>query len=224
MSENKESTRAGYGKALMVLGEKMQDVVVLTADLCDSTKTNAFRDKYPERFFEMGIAEANMFSVSAGLATAGKIPFASTFGVFAAGRSLDQIRVGIAYSNLNVKIGATHCGIHVGEDGASHQALEDIAIMRTLPNMAVIAPCDAVQAEKATIAAAQHDGPVYLRLGRNKIPVITDEKSEFEIGKADVLRKGKDATIIACGNHVHLSLVAAEKLKKERYLDVQGTS
>lgn len=207
------STRAGLGEALLELSNN-EDVVVLTADLCASTKTGAFREKCPTRFFNVGVAEANMISVAAGLADVGKIPFATTFGVFAPGRSLDQIRVGIAYANLNVKIASTHCGIHTGADGASHQATEDIAIMRSLPNMTVIVPCDFVEAKKATLAAAKHIGPVYLRLGRNKIPIITDLGSPFEIGKAEVFRKGNDCTIIACGLHVHLALVAAEELAK----------
>lgn len=210
-----DSTRAGFGQGLLELGEQNQNVVVLTADLCGSTKTNLFRDRFPNRFFELGVAEANMVSVATGLANVGKIPFATTFGVFMPGRSLDQIRVGVAYANMNVKLAATHCGLHTGMDGASHQATEDIAIMRSMPNVTVIAPCDFAEARKATIAAANIEGPVYLRLGRNKIPIITDNNCPFEIGRAEVFKDGKDVAIIACGVHVHLAMVAAEELEKE---------
>ena len=216
----KNSTRSGLGKGLLELGEKNNDVVVLTADLCESTQTNLFKEKFPNRFFECGVAEANMISIAAGLASVGKIPFATTFGVFAPGRNLDQIRVSVCYSDFNVKIASTHCGLNTGEDGASHQATEDIALMRSMPNMKVVVPCDFVEAKKATIAAGTIKGPFYLRYGRNKIPIITNDDTPFKIGKAEVFKKGKDVTIIACGLHVYEALVAAKQLEKDK-IDAQ---
>ncbi|MCR4402079.1 MAG: transketolase family protein [Firmicutes bacterium] len=211
----KVATRAAYGKALVKLGEVNPDVVVLDADLAKSTKTDEFAARFPGRFFDMGIAEADMMGTAAGLAAAGKIPFASTFAVFAAGRAFDQVRQVIGYTGLNVKICATHGGITVGEDGASHQSVEDIALMRAIPGMTVIVPADAVETEKAVFAAARHKGPVYIRLGRSGVPVIFDEGYSFEIGRAAVLREGGDVTFIACGALVSSCLEAASRLATE---------
>ena len=211
----KIATRAAYGKALVKLGEANPDVVVLDADLAKSTKTDEFAARFPERFFEMGIAEADMMGTAAGLAASGKIPFASTFAVFAAGRAFDQVRQVIGYPGLNVKIGATHGGITVGEDGASHQSIEDVALMRAIPGMTVIVPADAVEAEKAVFAAARHKGPVYMRFGRSGVPVIFDDGYNFEIGRAALLREGGDVTIIACGVTVSFALEAASRLAEE---------
>ena len=208
----KQATREAYGQALEALGAVRQDVVVLDADLSKSTKTNMFQNKYPERFFNMGIAEQNLMGVAAGLAAAGKVPFASTFAVFATGRAYDQIRNSICYPRLNVKIAATHAGITVGEDGGSHQALEDINLMRGLPNMTVLVPADGPEAYKAVMAAAEHEGPVYIRLGRSAVPTITDPDEEFVIGKGKCLREGADVTIIACGMMVAVALDAAALL------------
>ena len=209
------SQRSYYGKALVELGEKNENVVVLDADLGNSTKTIEFAKKYPERFFQCGIAEQNMMGTAAGLATEGKIAFASTFAVFATGRCWDQIRQSIAYPRLNVKIAATHCGISVGGDGASHQALEDIALMRALPNMTVICPADANEAYKATIAAANIDGPCYIRMGRSDFPMVTEESAPFKIGKVTVMKKGKDVTLVGSGQMVSVCLEAAEILKED---------
>ncbi len=208
-------TRDGFGEGLLYLGETNENVVVLSADLTDSTRAGWFKKKFPERFFSMGVSEQDMICTAAGLALSGKIPFASTFGVFAAGRAWDQIRVSVAYMNLNVKIAGTHGGISVGEDGPTHQAIEEITLMRALPNMTVIVPCDALEARKATIAAAFHKGPVYLRLGREKEPCITKKGSTFQIGKADMLKDGRDATIIACGHETYEAVMASEKLESE---------
>ncbi len=207
--------RDGYGRGLVELGKKNENVVVLCCDLTDSTRAGWFKEKFPERFIEVGVAEQNMSGIAAGLSFAGKIPFISSYAVFSPGRNWDQIRVSICYSNANVKIGGAHAGISVGPDGATHQALEDIAITRCLPNMTVVVPADAIQAEKATIASASIKGPVYLRFGREKGPVITTDKTPFKIGKADVYRQGKDVAIIAAGIMVYEALIAAEKLEKD---------
>ena len=204
-----------YGKALADLAAKRGDVVVLDADLAGSTKTSDFKKVAPERFVEVGIAEQNMIGIAAGLAASGKVAFASTFGVFASGRCWEQIRLAAAYPNLNVKIVATHCGISVGEDGASHQALEDMAIMRALPNMTVISPADAYEAYAATMAIADRPGPVYMRMGRTEFPTIMPEDTVFEIGKARVMREGSDVTLIGCGQMVSSCMEAAEALAKE---------
>ncbi len=209
-----KATRKAYGETLAKIGRNKK-IVVLSADLSPSTKTNIFEEKYPERGFQCGVAEQNMVGMAAGLATEGKIPFVSSFAAFVPARTVDQIRVSVCYSKLNVKFASTHAGLTVGEDGATHQMLEDIAIMRALPNMTVIVPCDAAQTSKAVVEAARMDGPVYLRLGRSKVPCVTDEKSSFRIGKADVLRKGKDITIIACGIMVAKALEAADRLKQK---------
>lgn len=212
---DKIATREAYGNALAEFGQDSR-IVVLDADLSKSTKTDNFRKKFPERFFNMGIAEGNMMATAAGMAACGKIVFASTFAMFAAGRAFEQIRNSICYPKLNVKIGATHAGLSVGEDGASHQAIEDIAIMRAIPNMTVISPADAVETRYAVKAAIEHDGPVYLRLGRLNVPVIYDESSyKYEIGKGITLSEGNDATIIATGLMVHAALEAKALLQQE---------
>ncbi|MBU4149692.1 MAG: transketolase family protein [Candidatus Omnitrophica bacterium] len=208
-------TRDGFGEGVLELGAKRQDIVVLSADLTDSTRAGWFKKKFPERFFSMGVSEQDMISTAAGFALAGKRPFACTFGVFAAGRAWDQIRVSVAYMDLNVVIIGTHGGISVGPDGPTHQAIEEITLMRVLPNMTVLVPCDAIEAKKATIASASHEGPVYIRLGRSGVPVITKPEDSFVIGKANVLKKGNDVTIIACGCEVYEALLAHDTLKKE---------
>ncbi|MDP6685731.1 MAG: transketolase family protein [Candidatus Omnitrophota bacterium] len=208
-------TRDGFGEGLVELGEKRKDIVALCADLTESTRVSWFKKKFPDRFFSMGVSEQDMIGTAAGFALAGKTPFAATFGVFAAGRAWDQVRVSVAYMNLNVKIAGTHGGISVGPDGPTHQAIEEITLMRVLPNMTVIVPCDWIEAKKATIASASYKGPVYLRLGRGKEPTITKEQDLFEIGKANVLRKGNDVAIIACGHEVHEALLAHDTLKKK---------
>jgi transketolase len=214
MSQN-IATREAYGSALAEFGGN-PGIIVLDADLSKSTKTDTFKKKYPERFFNMGIAEGNMMAVAAGIATCGKTVFASTFAIFAAERACEQVRNSICYAKLNVKIGATHAGITVGEDGASHQAIEDIAIMRSLPNMTVISPCDAVETRHAVKAAIEHDGPVYLRLGRLGVPVLFDASTyEFELGKGITVKEGADVTIVATGLMVHTALEARELLAAE---------
>ena len=214
MSEGKKiATRESYGNALAELGKEHEDVVVLDADLAAATKTGVFKKAFPERHIDCGIAECNMIGVAAGLSTTGKVPFASSFAMFAAGRAFEQVRNSVGYPKLNVKIGATHAGISVGEDGASHQCNEDIALMRTIPGMVVINPSDDVEAKAAVKAAYEHQGPVYLRFGRLAVPVINDRPDyHFELGKGVVLREGKDLTIIATGLPVANCLEAAEKL------------
>jgi len=208
------ATRQAYGEALAEFGAD-ERIVVLDADLSKSTKTDVFQKKYPNRHFNMGIAEANMMCTAAGLASCGKIVFASSFAIFAAGRAFEMVRNSICYPNFNVKIGATHAGISVGEDGASHQAIEDIALMRSLPNMSVISPCDAVSSRFAVKAAIEHEGPVYLRFGRLAVPQIYDENTEFEFGKGVLLRDGSDVTIIANGLMVQYALEAAKILQEQ---------
>lgn len=217
MSEVKKiATRESYGNALAELGAEYKDLVVLDADLAGATKTGVFKKAFPDRHIDCGIAEGNMMGVAAGLAAAGKIPFASTFAMFAAGRAFEQVRNSIGYPHLNVKIGATHAGISVGEDGASHQCNEDIALMRTIPGMTVINPADDVEAKAAVRAAIEHDGPVYLRFGRLAVPVINDPASyKFELGKGITMREGKDVTIIATGLEVSESLEAAKLLEAD---------
>lgn len=207
-------TREAYGEALATLGERYE-FLVLDADLSKATQTVRFAKKYPERFFNMGISEGDMMSTAAGIASTGKTVFASTFAMFAAGRAYEQIRNSIAYTNLNVKIGATHGGVLIGEDGASHQCIEDISLMRTIPNMTVIVPCDQYSVQKAVEAAILHEGPVYLRFGRASAPpVYTAENARFEIGRGNVLRDGSDVTIIAIGDLVAEAVLAAEMLEK----------
>lgn len=214
MSEVKKiATRESYGNALTELGKEFDNLVVLDADLAGATKTGVFKKAFPERHFDCGIAESNMMGIAAGLAVSGKVPFASSFAMFAAGRAFEQVRNSIGYPHLNVKIGATHAGISVGEDGATHQCNEDIALMRTIPGMTVINPSDDVEAKAAVRAAYELDGPVYLRFGRLPVPVINDKPDyKFEIGKGIVLREGKDVAIIATGLCVASALEAAEKL------------
>lgn len=212
----KKATRESYGEALAELGEKYENLYVLDADLAAATKTGIFKKKFPERHIDCGIAEANMMGIAAGLATTGKIPFASSFAMFAAGRAFEIVRNSIGYPHLNVKIGATHAGISVGEDGATHQCNEDIALMRTIPGMTVIDPCDDVEARAAVEAAININGPVYMRFGRLAVPVINDKATyKFELGKGVTLRDGKDVTIIATGLLVNEALVAAEELAKD---------
>lgn len=217
MSDVKKiATRESYGNALVELGKQHEDVVVLDADLAAATKTVMFKNAFPERHIDCGIAECNMISVAAGLATTGMVPFASSFAMFAAGRAFEQIRNSVGYPKLNVKIGATHAGISVGEDGATHQCNEDIALMRTIPGMVVINPSDDVEAKAAVKAAYEHNGPVYLRFGRLAVPVINNEEEyTFELGKGITLKDGKDVTIIATGLPVSESLEAAEMLEKD---------
>lgn len=208
------ATREAYGKTLVELVEN-KDIVVLDADLAGATKTAMFKKACPERFFDMGIAEGDMMGTAAGLAVSGKIPFASTFAIFAAGRGFEQIRNSICYPNINVKIAATHAGVTVGEDGGSHQAIEDISLMRSLPNMVVLNPADAVEARQMVLAAAEYVGPMYLRFGRAATPVIHDDSYKFELGKGEVVKEGKDVSIIATGIMVAKALEAAETLKSE---------
>ncbi|MDD5681331.1 MAG: transketolase family protein [Candidatus Omnitrophica bacterium] len=210
-----ESTRNGFGKGLIELGKTNKNVIVLTADLTDSVRAHWFKKEFPERFFSFGVAEQNMIGAAAGFALSGKIPYACTFGVFAAGRAWDQIRVSVDYMNLNVKIVGTHAGISVGEDGYTHQALEEITLMRVLPNMTMIVPSDFEEARKATIRAAAWKGPVYIRLGRNASPVLTEENDPFDIGKGIIVRDGRDVTIVACGQMLYEAIKAAELLSKK---------
>lgn len=213
--ENKKATRESYGEKLAELGEKNEKIVVLDADLSTATKTSIFAKKFPKRFFDMGISEQDMMSTAAGFSTCGQIPYVSTFAVFAAGRAYDQIRNSICYPNLNVKICATHAGISVGEDGATHQMLEDISMMRTLPNMTVISVSDDIQTKWAVEEISKIDGPVYLRLGRLASPIIYDENQKFEIGKGIQIGDGVDATIFATGLMVPEAIMAKEELTKE---------
>ena len=215
MKEEKKATRQSYGEALLSLGEENEKVVVLDADLAGATKTELFAKKFPDRFFDMGIAEANMIATAAGLATCGKIPYASTFAVFAAGRAYDQIRNSVCYPNLNVKICATHAGITVGEDGATHQMIEDISLMRTLPNMTVISTSDDVETKWAVKEIAKMQGPVYLRLARLATPILYEETQSFSIGKAIQIGEGTDATVFATGVVVAEALKAKELLEKK---------
>ncbi|MDP8234221.1 MAG: transketolase family protein [Candidatus Saelkia tenebricola] len=210
-----KSTRGGFGDALLEIGKLDEKVVVLSADLTESVRAGAFKASFPDRFFSFGVSEQDMISAAAGFALEGKIPFACTFGVFASGRPWDQIRISVAYMNLNVNIVGTHAGITVGPDGATHQALEEITLMRVLPNMTVIVPCDYYEAYKATKAAVNYPGPVYLRLTRNNVPFITNEDDEYKIGEAAVLKEGDDLTIIACGQMTSICLEAADILKQE---------
>ena len=211
----KRATRESYGEALVKLGKECPNVVVLDADLAAATKTGSFKKAFPERFYDCGIAECNMMGIAAGLSTTGIVPFASTFAMFAAGRAYEIVRNAIGYPHMNVKIGATHAGITVGEDGATHQCCEDIALMRTVPGMVVINPCDDVEAKKAVFAAYKHNGPVYMRFGRLAVPVVNDEDYEFEIGKGVLLKEGTDVTIVATGLEVSEALKAYDILKEQ---------
>ena len=211
----KIATRDAYGQTLIELGNEREDIVVMDADLAAATKTGMFKKAHPDRFFNAGIAEGNMMSIAAGLASCGKTVFASSFAMFAAGRAFEQIRNSIAYPHLNVKIAASHAGISVGEDGATHQCCEDIGIMRTIPGMVILNPADGPEAKAAVRAAANYDGPVYLRLGRLAVPVFNDEDVDFEIGKGKVMREGTDVTIIATGLEVNEAMIAADTLAAE---------
>ncbi|MEK7183913.1 MAG: transketolase family protein [Patescibacteria group bacterium] len=204
--------RNGYGQGLLLAGQRYKDVVALCADLTESTRTQAFAEAFPDRFVQIGVAEQNLATVASGMAAAGKIPFITSYAVFSPGRNWEQIRTTICYNNQPVKIIGSHAGVSVGPDGATHQALEDMAIMRVLPGMTVIAPCDHYEAERATLAAAGHDGPVYIRLAREKTPVITTDRTPFTIGKSILLLEGKDVTLIACGSLVYQAMLAAKEL------------
>lgn len=208
-------TRDGYGYGLIELGEKDKNVVVLCADLTDSTRSKWFKDRFPERFIEIGVAEQNLVTVASGLAAVGKIPFVASYAMFCPGRCWEQIRTTICYNERNVKIVGAHAGISVGPDGATHQALEDIALMRVLPNMVVVVPCDVHEAKKATIAIGGISKPAYARFARDKTPVFTTEATPFRLGKAQIFRDGKDVAIIACGPLVYQALLAAKELEKE---------
>ncbi|GMO64426.1 MAG: transketolase family protein [Endomicrobiia bacterium] len=211
----KKATRFGFGEALVEVGEKNSKIFVLGADTISSVLINNFQERFPERFINVGIAENNMIGMASGLAIAGFIPFVSTYGVFSTGRPWEQIRTTVCYSNLNVKIAGSHSGLMVGPDGATHQALEEIAIMRCLPRMKVIVPCDFIETKKTVMASACVDGPVYIRYGREDTPIFTNEDTPFEIGKANVLRDGDDVAIMACGTMVYESLIAAKILEQK---------
>jgi len=217
---DRKATREGFGEAMVEIGKRNNNVVVVTADLGESMKVDGFEKMYPERFIQVGVAEQNMMGVSAGLALSGKIPFAVSYAVFNPGRNWDQMRVSVCYTNADVKIIGGHTGITVGPDGATHQALEDIAITRCLPNLMVVVPCDFEQAKKATLAVTLHKGPVYLRLTRPKTAMITTTTTPFELGKAQIFRAGKDVTVFACGVLVYEALLAAEELKGEVDVEV----
>lgn len=217
---DKVATRDAYGEKLVELGAKNKDIVVLDADLAKSTKTIKFKKKFPDRFFDMGVAEQNLIGTAAGLSLAGKIPFASSFAVFATGRAYDQLRNTLCYSRLNVRVVSSHAGLTVGEDGGSHQALEDIALARVLPYMAVVVPADAVETQSVLEYAVEYKGPMYIRLGRPKVPIVCGDDYSFELGKGVVLREGRDATIVACGITVAFALEAANLLL-EKGLDVE---
>jgi len=216
MTNKQLATRDGFGQGLLKAGIKNHNIVVLSADLTNSTRSNFFKQKFPHRFIECGVAEQNMIGIAAGMALSGKIPFACSYAVFSPGRNWEQIRISVCYQNTNVKIISSHAGITTGQDGASHQGLEDIAITRCLPNLTVITPCDALQAEKATLAIAEHKGPVYLRLFRNKTPFITTGKTPFIIGKAQILKKGKHVTLIASGPILNQAIEASKQLVKQK--------
>ena len=214
--EDKKATRDGYGTGVVKAGETDERIVVLCADLTESTRSEAFAKQFPERFIQLGVAEQNMATVASGLAQIGKIPFIASYAAFSPGRNNEQIRTTICINNMPVKIMGCHAGISVGPDGATHQALEDIALMRVLPRMTVIVPCDAIEAEKATLASVAIDGPVYIRLGREKSAVFTTSETSFQVGKAEILRQGTDVVIVGCGILLHHALKAAEELAKEQ--------
>lgn len=210
-----KDTRSGFGEGLVEAGKENPNVVALCADLSPSVRMDLFQKEFPERFIEVGIAESNMVSIASGMALSGKVPFVGSFAAFSTGRTYDQIRQSVAYSDTNVKIAGSHAGLTLGEDGATHQILEDIGLMKMLPNMTVINPCDFTQAKQATIAAAKHIGPVYIRYGRPKVPVFLTEETPFEIGKALLLNEGKDVSIFATGHLVWQAILAAQELEKE---------
>lgn len=210
-----KATREGFGEALVEAGSQNEQVVVLTGDLADSTRVAKFGEAYPERFFEIGVAEQNMMGIAAGLALSGKIPWVSSYATFSPGRNWDQLRVSVAYSEANVKVAGAHAGLSVGPDGATHQAMEDIAMVRVLPNMTVVVPCDSLETYKATLALTKLSGPGYLRFGREKTPVFTTDSTPFQIGQAEILKEGNDLTIIGCGALVYECLKAAEEMESE---------
>lgn len=212
---SQKPTRDGFGEGIIDLAKRDPNVVVLDADVAKSTRTEWFKKQFPERFFDMGISEQDLLGTAAGLALTGKIPFVTTYGVFVSGRAWEQIRNSICYPEVNVKIGGAHGGITVGPDGATHQALEELALMRVLPNMTVLAPCDAIETYKAIVAAAEIQGPVFIRFGRDSVPTITTPETPFVVGKAETFKEGNDVTLIACGLMVHASLEAAEMLEAE---------
>jgi transketolase len=217
----KKPTRHGFGEGLVYLGEKNDNVVVLGGDITGSVMTSYFKEKFPDRFFSIGIAEANATTIAVGLALSGKIPFFSSYSAFAAFRNSDQLRVSVCYNNANVKIGGGHSGITVGPDGATHQSLEEVSFLRSLPNMTLIVPCDFYEAKKATIAMGESYGPAYLRFGRSAVPIFTTEDTPFEIGKAQILREGNDVALVACGLMVWEALLAAEELKKNHGINAR---
>jgi len=209
------ATRDGYGQALVRAGEKNKQIVALTADVAESVRLDGFKAKFPSRFFEVGVAEQNLMGVAAGLAREGKIPFVSSYAVFSPGRNWEQLRVSVCYNHVPVKIASTHAGLTVGADGATHQALEDLALTRVLPGLTVVVPCDFEEAKKATLAAIDRPGPVYLRLTRDKSPLMTSKKTPFKIGRAEIFKSGKDVTIVACGPLLYETLLAAKELATE---------
>jgi transketolase len=217
----KKPTRHGFGEGLVYLGEKYDNVVVLGGDITGSVMTSYFKEKFPDRFFSIGIAEANATTIAVGLALSGKIPFFSSYSAFAAFRNSDQLRVSVCYNNANVKIGGGHSGITVGPDGATHQSLEEVSFLRSLPNMTLIVPCDFNEAKKATIAIGESYGPAYLRFGRSAVPIFTTEDTPFEIGKAQILREGNDVALVACGLMVWEALLAAEELEKKHGINAR---
>ncbi|MBR1770057.1 MAG: transketolase family protein [Bacteroidales bacterium] len=210
-----KDTRSGFGEGLLLAGKENENVVALCADLTPSVRMDLFQKEFPERFVEVGIAESNMISIASGMALSGKIPFVGSFAAFSTGRTYDQIRQSVAYSDTNVKIAGSHAGLTLGEDGATHQILEDLGLMKMLPNMVVINPCDYTQAKQATLAAARYQGPVYIRYGRPKVPVFLTEETPFEIGKALMLNEGKDVSIFATGHLVWQAILAAQQLEKQ---------
>jgi len=212
----KAPSRDGYGTGAVIAGKRDKNVVVLCCDLFESTRSHLFQKQFPKRAFEIGVAEQNMMGIGAGMSFMGKVPFVSSYAVFSPGRNWDQLRVNVCYSEANVKVVGAHAGVTVGADGATHQALEDIAITRVLPNLTVVVPCDAVEAEKATVAIAKKKGPCYIRLGRSKVPIITTKRTPFKLGQANILRQGKDVTLIACGTMVYKALLAADILAKDK--------
>jgi len=218
--KNWRGTREGFGEGLVILGERNPKIVVLCADLAKSTRANLFKERFPDRFFEFGVAEQNMMGVAAGLSLAGYIPYVCTYGVFSAGRCWEQLRTSICYNNCNVKIEGAHSGLLVGPDGATHQATEDIAATRVIPNLKVVVPADSIEAKKATTAAADISGPVYIRVGREPTPIVTTEDSPFIFGEANVIRKGKDVAIIACGVEVSEALLATEEMEEKEGIDI----
>jgi transketolase len=219
--KGKKPTRHGFGEALRELGRKYDNVVVLGGDITGSVMTSYFKEEFPERFFSIGIAEQNATTIAAGMALSGKIAFFSSYSAFAAFRNADQLRISVCYNDVNVKIGGGHSGITVGPDGATHQSLEEVSLLRAMPNLTLVVPCDYLEAKKATIAVGEKFGPAYIRFGRSAVPMITDEETPFELGKAEIFREGKDVAIVACGILVWEALQAAEELKKDHGIEAR---